>query len=106
VRDLLHLIVSWSCQKDIGDAAIAASHDPLDVAEGTVDGLGFITVADEGILAERGHDLLLFFPSSILARQPDRLNIGIARPAFHHMSNRFFQGPSLNPVKIGNNDGR
>jgi hypothetical protein len=34
---------------DVGHATVAAGHDPLDMAEGAVDGRGLVTMTDEGL---------------------------------------------------------
>ena len=42
---------------DVGDPAFAARHDALDVAEGAVDGRGFVTMANDWLFAGFGHCL-------------------------------------------------
>ena len=86
----------------VGDAALAARHDPLNVAERAVDGLGIITMVDEGLLFVHDRFLFLFLP--ILTRQPNRIQVRIAGPAFHYMIRRLFQGPAENPVQISDDD--
>jgi hypothetical protein len=60
-EDVIHLVVAVVQVRcplrdrhdvDVGDAAVAASYDPLNMAERAVDGRDLVTVSNHGLLAE------------------------------------------------------